>query len=246
MRQTGGTRGRARRRAVAEVGRAIRTLRPDPRQALRGERIGAEPIRLVAAQAGRCSGCDGRSTPRSGVHGADGPGTGAGECDSARDGGVGGGARARCGGGAAGAPGSAMLSALSAGRIGLCTQPTDMRCSFDRIVGPGAAVVRTCRRGQARLPPDPHACGGRDLLALVPRAMPSSRAGAEEPAGQGIERRAGAPRRAGGLSRRPRGGHRHEPPGAGAVSDSSRETQAGCSLRARSAHSASASSRVCW
>ena len=87
----------------------------------------------MEAQAGRGSGYDGRSTPRSGVRGADGPGTGAGECDSARDGGVGGGGRARCGGGAAGAPGSAMPSAMSAGRIGLCTQPTDMRCSFDGL-----------------------------------------------------------------------------------------------------------------
>ena len=53
----------------------------------------------------------------------------------------------------------------------------------------------------------PHSPGRRDLLAVVPRAMPSPRAAAEEPAGEGVELRDGAPPGAGGLPRRPGGGH---------------------------------------
>ena len=49
-----------------------------------------------------------------------------------------------------------------------------------------------------------------DTLALVPRAMPSPRAAAKEPAGQGVELRAGASHWAGGLPQRPGGGHRYE------------------------------------
>ena len=46
---------------------------------------------------------------------------------------VGGRARARCGRGTASAKGAVMLSTVSTGRIWLCTQPTDMRCSFDGL-----------------------------------------------------------------------------------------------------------------
>ena len=42
--------------------------------------------------------------------------------------------------------------------------------------------------------------GRRNLLAVVPRAMPSSRAAAEEPAGQGVDLRAGAPTGRGSVS----------------------------------------------
>ena len=82
---------------------------------------------------------------------------------------------------------------------------------------------RARRRGQARLPPGPYPGGRRDLLAVVPHAMSSPRTATEEPVGEGVALRAGAPLGVGGLPRRPRGGHRHEPPGAGAASDSSRK-----------------------
>ena len=59
MRQAGGrmTSGAALRRAVAEADRAVRPVGPDPRQFLRGERIGAEHIRPVASQAWPDAGC---------------------------------------------------------------------------------------------------------------------------------------------------------------------------------------------
>ena len=83
----------------------------------------------VASQARRdASGGRGRP-PRSGVRGADEPGAGADVCYFDGDGCVGGRARARCRSGAAGTSDGAMWSGLSAGRIWLCTEPTDMRCA---------------------------------------------------------------------------------------------------------------------
>ena len=61
--------------------------------------------------------------------GADEPGAGADVCYFDGDGCVGGRTRSRCRSGAAGTSDGAMWSGLSAGRIWLCTQPTDMRCA---------------------------------------------------------------------------------------------------------------------
>ena len=51
--------------------RAVRPVGSDPRQFLRGERVGAEHIRPVAAQTWRDAGSGRRSTPRIPVRGAD-------------------------------------------------------------------------------------------------------------------------------------------------------------------------------
>ena len=135
MRQAGGTRHRAPRTA-AQWRTLIERFEGSgqtPGQVLRGERIGAEYVRPVAAQAVRDAGDGRRRTPRGVVRGADPPGADADGSHVVGDRRVGGRALTRRGYGAAAAPGGAMLSGLSAGRIWLCTRPTGMRCSFDGL-----------------------------------------------------------------------------------------------------------------
>ena len=58
---------------MADTDRAVRAVRSDTRQILRGERIGAEHVRPVAAQAAGDAGDGRRRTPRGAVRGADPP-----------------------------------------------------------------------------------------------------------------------------------------------------------------------------
>ena len=98
------------------------------------------------------------------------------------------------------------------------------------------------RRGQARLPSDTPGRSSRPSGG--PSAIDPSCA--EEPAGQGVELRAGTPFRTGGIPRRPRCGHRYESTSSGRYVRFPSGRGIGCSLRARLVRSGSASSRPCW
>ena len=79
-----------------------------------------------------------------------------------------------------------------------------------------------------------------DAQCHRPELLPKS------PLAKGVGLRARAPQRAGGVPRRPQGGHGYEPTWSGRSVRFRSERRTGCSLGARSARSAWASSRACW